>query len=143
MNLDYNVFADDYRKNVASAAPHIVTRFINRLKDDMEGNEDHEALWVEFGGDYTSIMDAMLRWVAGAAHARKILKEQKLIQVSEKALSFNGDSQTALYLVNDLRESYQANGMEMPKMLSDFVFKIEVALQDAGVLDELFEVVRA
>jgi len=62
-----------------------------------------------------------------------------LIQASEKALSFNGDSQTALYLVNDLRESYQANGMEMPKMLNDFVFNIEVALQNAGVLDEWFE----
>ena len=62
-----------------------------------------------------------------------------LIQASEKALSFNGDSQTALYLVNDLRESYQANGMDMPKMLNDFVFNIEVALQNAGVLDEWFE----
>ena len=62
-----------------------------------------------------------------------------LIQASEKALSFNGDSQTALYLVNDLRESYQQNGMDMPKMLNDFVFNIEVALQDAGVLDEWFE----
>lgn len=62
-----------------------------------------------------------------------------LIQASEKALSFNGDSQTALYLVNDLRESYQANGMEMPKMLNDFVFNIEVALQNAGVIDEWFE----
>lgn len=63
-----------------------------------------------------------------------------LIQTSEKALSFNGDSQTALYLVNDLRESYQANGMDMPKMLNDFVFNIEVALQNAGVLDDDFNV---
>ena len=62
-----------------------------------------------------------------------------LIQASEKALSFNGDSQSALHLVNDLRESYQANGMDMPKMLNDFVFNIEVALQNAGVLDEWFE----
>jgi len=62
-----------------------------------------------------------------------------LIQASEKALAFHGDSQTALYLVNDLRESYQQNGMDMPKMLNDFVFNIEVALQDAGVLDEWFE----
>lgn len=77
MNLDYNVFADDYRVNVASAAPHIVTRFINRIKDDMEGNVDHDALWDEFGEDYTSIMDAMGMWEAGAAHAHKILKEQK------------------------------------------------------------------
>jgi hypothetical protein len=65
------------------------------------------------------------------------------IQASEKFLSFDGDSATALMLVNDLRESYQANGMEMPKMLSDFVFNIEVALQNAGVLDEWFEEVTA
>ena len=65
-----------------------------------------------------------------------------IIKAQEKFLSFNGDSATALMLVNDLCESYQANGMEMPKMLSDFVFNIEVALQDAGVLDEWFEVVR-
>lgn len=65
-----------------------------------------------------------------------------IIKVQEKALTFDGDSATALMLVNDLRESYQANGMEMPKMLSDFVFNIEVALQDAGILDEWFEVKR-
>lgn len=65
-----------------------------------------------------------------------------IIKAQEKFLSFDGDSATALMLVNDLRESYQANGMEMPKMLSDFVFNIEVALQDAGILDEWFEVVR-
>lgn len=63
-----------------------------------------------------------------------------IIKVQEKALTFDGDSATALMLVNDLRESYQANGMEMPKMLSDFVFNIEVALQDAGILNEWFEV---
>ena len=63
-----------------------------------------------------------------------------IIKVQEKALTFDGDSATALMLVNDLRESYQANGMEMPKMLSDFVFNIEVALQDVGILNEWFEV---
>jgi len=63
-----------------------------------------------------------------------------VIKAQEKALTFDGDSATALMLVNDLRESYQANGMEMPKMLSGFVFNIEVALQDAGILNEWFEV---
>jgi len=63
-----------------------------------------------------------------------------IIKAQEKFLTFDGDSATALMLVNDLRESYQANGMEMPKMLSDFVFNIEVALQDAGILNEWFEV---
>jgi len=63
-----------------------------------------------------------------------------IIKAQEKALTFDGDSATALMLVNDLRESYQANGIEMPKTLSDFVFNIEVALQDAGILNEWFEV---
>ena len=59
-----------------------------------------------------------------------------LIQASEKALSFNGDSQTALYLIVSLRDVYGDD--EMPKMLNDFVFNLEVALQNAGVLDEWF-----
>lgn len=65
-----------------------------------------------------------------------------LIQASEKALSFNGDSDTAIHLVDSLRAAYEGNGMELPKMLSDFVFNIEAALQDAGILDEWFEVVQ-
>ena len=65
-----------------------------------------------------------------------------IIKAQEKFLTFDGDSATALMLVNDLRETYEANGMEMSKMLGDFVFNIEMALQDAGVLDEWFEVVR-
>lgn len=76
MNLDYNVFADDYQKNVGSAAPKIVSQFIGRMKDDMEGEVDQEALYDEFGGAYTTIMDALLMWEAGAAHARKLMKEQ-------------------------------------------------------------------
>lgn len=59
-----------------------------------------------------------------------------IIQASEKFLSFNGDSQTALRLVESIREAYGC--VDMPKMLNDFVFNIEVALQDAGVLDEHF-----
>ena len=42
----------------------------------------------------------------------------------------------ALRLVNNLRNVY--GHRDMPKMLSDFVFSIEVALQNAGVLDEGF-----
>ena len=62
------------------------------------------------------------------------------IQASEKALSFNGDSDTAIHLVDSLRAAYEGNGMELPKMLGDFVFNIEVALQNAGVLDDDFNV---
>jgi len=77
MNLDYNVFAVDYRRNVGSASPQTVSQFIERLKDDMEGEVDHDALYEEFSENYTSIMDALGMWEAGAAHARKLMKEQK------------------------------------------------------------------
>ena len=60
-----------------------------------------------------------------------------LIEAEERFLSYKGDSETALYLVNSLREAF--GHTDMPKMLNDFVFNIEVALQDAGVLNESFE----
>ena len=63
-----------------------------------------------------------------------------LIEASEKALSFNGDSDTALRLIDSLRDAY--DDKEMPKMLNDFVFNLEVALQNAGVLNEWFEEVK-
>jgi hypothetical protein len=77
MNLDYNVFAVDYRRNVGSASPTAVSQFIGRMKDDMEGEVDHDALYEEFPESYTTIMDALGMWEAGAAHARKLMKEQK------------------------------------------------------------------
>ena len=65
----------------------------------------------------------------------------KIIQASEKALSYQGDAEYALRLVESMREAYDGN--DMPKMLNDFVFSIEVALQNAGVLDENFNVTEA
>lgn len=62
--------------------------------------------------------------------------EMILIQASEKALSFNGDSDTALRLIDSLRDAY--DDKEMPKMLNDFVFSLEVALQNAGMRDQWF-----
>lgn len=62
----------------------------------------------------------------------------QIIQASERFLSFKGDDQSALYLVNSIRENYQG---DMPKMLNDFVFNIEVALQDAGILNSDFELI--
>jgi len=58
------------------------------------------------------------------------------IQAREKALFFSGDSASALALVESLHGAYASS--DMPKMLNDFVFNIEVALQNAGVLDEHF-----
>ena len=77
MNLDYNVFAEDYQRCVSIASPQTLSQFIGRLKDDMEGEVDHDELYDEFPETYTSIMDALTMWEAGAAHARKLMKEQK------------------------------------------------------------------
>jgi len=61
-----------------------------------------------------------------------------IIHATEKALTFHGDAESALYLVESLRSAYEESNMEMTKSLSDFVFNIECALQDAGLLDEHF-----
>jgi hypothetical protein len=62
----------------------------------------------------------------------------KRIIASEKSLSYKGDTDYALRLVNETRKAYAIAGMDMPKMLNDFVFNIEVELQYAGVLDQDF-----
>lgn len=59
-----------------------------------------------------------------------------VIKASERFLTYEGDADTALYLVDSIRDAY--GGMDLPKMLNDFIFNIEVALQNAGVLDEHF-----
>ena len=64
----------------------------------------------------------------------------KLIQAQERFLTYEGDSSYALHLVDSIRQAY--GGEDMPKMLNDFVFNIEVALQDAGVLDQDFNEVK-
>ena len=60
----------------------------------------------------------------------------QIIETQEKYLSYRGDAAYALSLVTSLREAYGHN--DMPKMLNDFVFGLEVALQNSGVLDENF-----
>jgi hypothetical protein len=63
----------------------------------------------------------------------------KRIIASEKSLTYKGDTDYALLLVNETRKAYAIAGMDMPKMLNDFVFNIEVELQYAGVLDDNFD----
>ena len=62
------------------------------------------------------------------------------IEASEKYLSYRGDANYALSLVDSLRYAFQ--GTDMPKMLNDFVFNIEVALQNANVLDQDFKLIK-
>jgi hypothetical protein len=60
----------------------------------------------------------------------------KTIQTREKYLSYSGDADYALRLVQEIQMAFF--GTDMPKMLNDFIFNIEVALQNEGVLDEDF-----
>jgi hypothetical protein len=61
------------------------------------------------------------------------------IQAREKYLSFDGLAPDAITLVDSLHEAYY--GADMPKVLNDFVFNIEVALQNAGIYDEDFNLI--
>jgi hypothetical protein len=61
------------------------------------------------------------------------------IKASEKYLSFDGYVGDAVRLVDSLHEAY--HGKDMPKVLNDFVFNVEVALQNAGVYDEEFNLI--
>jgi hypothetical protein len=67
----------------------------------------------------------------------------KFIKSSNRQLAFDGDTQTALMLVESLHNAYLDNGIDMPKLLNDFVFNIEVSLQDAGILDIDFNILEA
>ena len=62
------------------------------------------------------------------------------IQAREKYLSFDGLAPDAIRLVDSLHEAYY--GLDMPKVLNDFVFNIEVALQNAGIYDEDFNLIK-
>jgi len=65
----------------------------------------------------------------------------KFIKASNRQLSFDGDTETALMFVESIHNAYLENGIDMPKLLNDFIFNIEVSLQDAGILDNDFNIV--
>lgn len=62
------------------------------------------------------------------------------IKASEKYLSFDGYATDAIHLVDSLHEAYC--DIDMPKVLNDFVFNIEVALQNAGIYDSDFNLIK-
>ena len=62
----------------------------------------------------------------------------KIIEAQEKYLSFRGDTDYAFRLVESIHQAFDESGTEMPKMLNDFIFNIEVALQNEIILDENF-----
>lgn len=60
------------------------------------------------------------------------------IKIQSRDLTFDGSAITAMDFVDDVRDAYNEAGNDMPKLLNDFIFSIEVALQNAGILDEYF-----
>lgn len=61
------------------------------------------------------------------------------IIASDKYLSFKGYPSDAVALIESLHDAYYDKGM--PKVLNDFVFNIEVALQNAGIYDQDFNLI--
>jgi len=65
------------------------------------------------------------------------------IKTSNKYLSFSGHPIDAIRFVDEIRETYDKAGRDMCKTLNDFIFGIEVTLQEAGYLDEDFNEIQA
>ena len=65
-----------------------------------------------------------------------------MITASEKFLSFDGLVGDAKQFVDDVRRVYNEAGENMPKVLNDFIFNIEVKLQYAGVLNKDFNEIK-
>jgi len=63
------------------------------------------------------------------------MNTQKIV-ASEKYLAFEGHASDAIVLIESLHGAYY--GSDMPKVLNDFVFNLEVALQNAGIYDQDF-----
>ena len=62
------------------------------------------------------------------------------IQVKSGPLKYDGDHADAHEFIIQTRRSYEDAGHDMQNMLSDFIFAIEVELQDIGYLNENFDV---
>lgn len=65
-----------------------------------------------------------------------------MINAQEKYLAFNGYAGDAYALVSHLRDVHDQLGFDMPKVLNDFVFNIEVQLQNIGYLDNSFNLIK-
>jgi len=60
------------------------------------------------------------------------------IKIQNHYLTFDGRINDAKEFVDEIRDTYNVAGNDMSKVLHDFVFGIEVALQNEGILDEDF-----
>ena len=74
--------------------------------------------------------------------AREDNERRQLIQAENKGLSFKGNPEGAKYVIELFNEAFYSDGKDAPNFIRDFIFNIEVALQDAGYLDEHFNEVK-
>ena len=74
--------------------------------------------------------------------AREDNERRQLIQAENKGLSFKGSPEGAKYVIELFNEAFYSDGKDAPNFIRDFIFNIEVALQDAGHLDEHFNEVK-
>jgi hypothetical protein len=61
-----------------------------------------------------------------------------MIREREHGIAFEGSPEEAMEFVSSTRAAYAAVSNDMPPALSDLIFKLEVALQHAGLLDDDF-----
>lgn len=64
------------------------------------------------------------------------------IQAENKGLSFKGTPEAAKYVIELFDEAFYTEGRDAPNFIRDFIYNIEVALQDAGYLDQDFNEVK-
>jgi P2-related tail formation protein len=74
--------------------------------------------------------------------AQENAERRQLIQAENKGLSFKGTPEAAQYVIEIFNEAFYTGGQDAPNFIRDFVFNIEVALQEAGYLDENFNEVK-
>lgn len=65
-----------------------------------------------------------------------------IIQAENKGLSFKGTPEAAKYVIELFDEAFYTEGRDAPNFIRDFIYNIEVALQDAGYLDQDFNEVK-
>ena len=70
--------------------------------------------------------------------AQESTKKRQLIQAENWGLSFKGSPEGAKYVIELFSEAFYSDGKDAPNFIRDFIFNIEVALQDAGYLDQDF-----
>lgn len=114
----------------------------------VRANDEQEALGYFYDGEVTDTfyeeVDSNTTLVIKEVEQEIVMSEKiiTMITTSEKYLSFDGYVGDAKSFVDDVRETYNEAGSDMPKVLNDFIFNIEVELQFAGVLDKDFNVIK-